>query len=109
MKFDEKSKSKGHLVFSKNLLLQINCLYFFGANMDKSVLQGGLPEVTLSSTTFLHPDWGHHDHHMQDLVILRLLGVTDRLINPSMHLVRVAPDCNRSYCEDSFSGYSGSV
>ena len=24
-------------------------------------------------------------------------------------LVRVAPDCNRSYCEDSFSGYSGSV
>ena len=25
------------------------------------------------------------------------------------HLVRVAPDCNRSYCEDSFSGYSGSV
>ena len=23
--------------------------------------------------------------------------------------VRVAPDCNRSYCEDSFSGYSGSV
>ena len=22
---------------------------------------------------------------------------------------RVAPDCNRSYCEDSFSGYSGSV
>ena len=25
------------------------------------------------------------------------------------YLVRVAPDCNRSYCEDSFSGYSGSV
>ena len=25
------------------------------------------------------------------------------------HMVRVAPDCNRSYCEDSFSGYSGSV
>ena len=25
------------------------------------------------------------------------------------NLVRVAPDCNRSYCEDSFSGYSGSV
>ena len=25
------------------------------------------------------------------------------------HLVRVVPDCNRSYCEDSFSGYSGSV
>ena len=24
------------------------------------------------------------------------------------NLVRVAPDCNRSYCEDSFSGYSGS-
>ena len=24
-------------------------------------------------------------------------------------LVRVAPDCNRSYYEDSFSGYSGSV
>ena len=30
--------------------------------------------------------------------------------NPcSRHLVRVAPECNRSYCEDSFSGYSGSV
>ena len=27
----------------------------------------------------------------------------------SADLVRVAPDCNRSYCEDSFSGYSGSV
>ena len=27
----------------------------------------------------------------------------------SSYLVRVAPDCNRSYCEDSFSGYSGSV
>ena len=27
----------------------------------------------------------------------------------SRYLVRVAPDCNRSYCEDSFSGYSGSV
>ena len=27
----------------------------------------------------------------------------------SGYLVRVAPDCNRSYCEDSFSGYSGSV
>ena len=26
-----------------------------------------------------------------------------------IYLVRVAPDCNRSYCEDSFSGYSGSV
>ena len=26
-----------------------------------------------------------------------------------LYLVRVAPDCNRSYCEDSFSGYSGSV
>ena len=25
------------------------------------------------------------------------------------NLVRVAPDCNRSYCEDSFSEYSGSV
>ena len=25
------------------------------------------------------------------------------------NLVRVAPDCKRSYCEDSFSGYSGSV
>ena len=25
------------------------------------------------------------------------------------NLVRVAPDCNRSYCEDRFSGYSGSV
>ena len=25
------------------------------------------------------------------------------------YLVRVATDCNRSYCEDSFSGYSGSV
>ena len=30
-------------------------------------------------------------------------------IKLSNHLVRVAPDCNRSYCEDSFSGYSGSV
>ena len=29
--------------------------------------------------------------------------------NPWWNLVRVAPDCNRSYCEDSFSGYSGSV
>ena len=29
--------------------------------------------------------------------------------NQSSNLVRVAPDCNRSYCEDSFSGYSGSV
>ena len=28
---------------------------------------------------------------------------------PLADLVRVAPDCNRSYCEDSFSGYSGSV
>ena len=27
----------------------------------------------------------------------------------NLDLVRVAPDCNRSYCEDSFSGYSGSV
>ena len=26
-----------------------------------------------------------------------------------INLVRVAPDCNCSYCEDSFSGYSGSV
>ena len=26
-----------------------------------------------------------------------------------IYLVRVAPDCNRSYCEDSFSGYYGSV
>ena len=25
------------------------------------------------------------------------------------YLVRVAPDCNCSYCEDSFSGHSGSV
>ena len=31
------------------------------------------------------------------------------IINPLSNLVRVAPDCNRSYCEDSFSGYSGSV
>ena len=29
--------------------------------------------------------------------------------NATLNLVRVAPDCNRSYCEDSFSGYSGSV
>ena len=29
--------------------------------------------------------------------------------NGLLYLVRVAPDCNRSYCEDSFSGYSGSV
>ena len=29
--------------------------------------------------------------------------------DPNKPLVRVAPDCNRSYCEDSFSGYSGSV
>ena len=33
-----------------------------------------------------------------------------RAINKALlDLVRVAPDCNRSYCEDSFSGYSGSV
>ena len=30
-------------------------------------------------------------------------------IIPLCYQVRVAPDCNRSYCEDSFSGYSGSV
>ena len=30
-------------------------------------------------------------------------------IQQEWNLVRVAPDCNRSYCEDSFSGYSGSV
>ena len=45
-------------------------LLFFGANTDKSVLQGGPPEVALSGTTFSHPDWGRHDHHMPDLVIL---------------------------------------
>ena len=27
----------------------------------------------------------------------------------TVYLVRVAPDCNCSYSEDSFSGYSGSV
>ena len=35
--------------------------------------------------------------------------VVDPAYNPQNNLVRVAPDCNRSYCEDSFSGYSGSV
>ena len=45
---------------------------FFCANTVKSVLQGGPPESTLSSTTFLHPDWGHYDHHMPDLVILQI-------------------------------------
>ena len=30
-------------------------------------------------------------------------------IREHVYLVRVAPDCNCSYCEDSFSGYSGSV
>ena len=35
--------------------------------------------------------------------------VEGMVIHAMMYLVRVAPDCNRSYCEDSFSGYSGSV
>ena len=36
----------------------------------------------------------------------RRIEMTDKFAE---NLVRVAPDCNRSYCEDSFSGYSGSV
>ena len=44
---------------------------------------------------------------MQALKVPNFLA--KRLLNFRMHLVRVAPDCNRSYCEDSFSGYSGSV
>ena len=36
-------------------------------------------------------------------------GQTVRNKTNIVYLVRVAPDCNRSYCEDSFSGYSGSV
>ena len=35
--------------------------------------------------------------------------VASNLITLVDDLVRVAPDCNRNYCEDSFSGYSGSV
>ena len=38
-----------------------------------------------------------------------LLSVVYSGIACTTYLVRVAPDCNRSYCEDSFSGYSGSV
>ena len=34
------------------------------ANMNKSILQGGLPEIALSSTTFLHPGLSRHDQHM---------------------------------------------
>ena len=30
----------------------------------------------------------------------------DRYIIAVEYLVRVVPDCNRSYCEDSFSGYT---
>ena len=39
----------------------------------------------------------------------RLIIMVNLTINQGSNLVRVAPDCNRSYCEDSFSGYSGSV
>ena len=41
--------------------------------------------------------------------LLRVIYVTGIRNNKLRNLVRVAPDCNRSYCEDSFSGYSGSV
>ena len=34
---------------------------------------------------------------------------TNKDISKYFYLVGVAPDCNRSYCEDSFSGYAGSV
>ena len=39
----------------------------------------------------------------------QLQYLTCTFLRLSTDLVRVAPDCNRSYCEDSFSGYSGSV
>ena len=63
-----------HTKFFFHLLKLVLSSYilFFGANTDKSVLQGGPPEVTLSGTTVLHPDWGCHDHHMPDLVIRRI-------------------------------------
>ena len=54
---------------------------------------------------------------VKELDLQLSLGMNERIKNGSLpvydimhrlmvHLVRVAPDCNRSYCEDSFSGYS---
>ena len=51
----------------------------------------------------------HIDLNCYKLIYNYTFIIIKRVHKPSSNLVRVAPDCNRSYCEDSFSGYSGSV
>ena len=71
-------------------------------------LYGNTPELRF----FMRPD----NRFAQHLIARQLLrhyvqidNEIDQILPTRQALVRVAPDCNRSYCEDSFSGYSGSV
>ena len=62
-------------------------------------------------------DLEHHwKNRINDIVLCIIVPIDSkygsgkyRRLGRQTYLVRVAPDCNRSYCEDSFSGYSGSV
>ena len=76
----------------------------FGDYLSQQSCFRNLPTITNGNAKYMVA-------HMRQILETRIkerLSETE-WIDVIGYLVRVVPDCNRSYCEDSFSGYSGSV
>ena len=68
-----------------------------------------IADSTGTSILALQEVWGQNPTTGYSIKGYHKPEIVKRIAGGMIYLVRVAPDCNRSYCEDSFSGYSGSV
>ena len=105
----------GHRINLKKYGKQLNRLNRI-ASTAATAIEKTTPQASLEMLTNILP----LDLHIKEVGMNSYTRLKSQLDKPSskvktfhithlQYLVRVAPDCNRSYCEDSFSGYSGSV